>query len=154
MLNVYTDGSYNEKTKTYGWSYALYSDEDLIDSQAGAGNGEAASMRNVAGELSAVMHAVKDLYNRHVIGEEACSQLNTKLSQFDVTIYHDYTGVANWVDGSWKAKNDFTKAYKAFMNKYLSDGRLKVKFICIHGHTGIAGNEEADRLAKQACGVA
>lgn len=152
MLTVYTDGSFNPETKEYGWAYAIYSDafkeevgsDAMIKSDSGKASGEAAKMRNVAGELSAVMRAVKQLYTDHqgLIAEP-----------FEVKIVHDYTGVADWVTGAWKAKNEFTQSYKAFMEKYMASGRLIVTFEHVNGHTGVAGNEFVDDLAAKACGV-
>ena len=63
-----------------------------------------------------------------------------------VRIHHDYSGIAAWAEGSWQAKNKFTQAYARFMQDY----RELVRFVKGAGHTGVEGNEVADRLAKAA----
>lgn len=151
-LNVYVDGSFNSKTNTYGWAYAIFSNgfknEDgtpgLMFSDFGSGTGSAVEMRNVAGELSAAMRAVKYLYNNH--GGITDVKLN-------VTIIYDYEGIEKWITGEWKTKKLFTKQYVEFMKKYLDGGRLNVSFLWTRGHIGVEGNEFVDGLAKQGCGV-
>lgn len=152
MLKVYTDGSYNINTKAYGWAYAIYMDGFTDEKgnsvpahyDSGMGTGDAAAMRNVAGELSAIMRAVKYLHNQHnVDGVDA----------LDVEIIHDYEGAAFWINGKWKAKKPETKAYVEFMHKYMNTGKLNIKFTWAKGHSGVPGNEMVDRLARKACGV-
>lgn len=131
-LDVYVDGSY--KDGRYSWSFVVYNNDTLIHKDAGVGtNTQAAAMNNVAGELAASMRAAK------------WAAANKKR----IIIHHDYQGISSWVDGSWKAKNEMTKAYKAFMAKY----RDIVSFNKVAGHTGIEGNELADQLAKEALGI-
>lgn len=131
-LDVYVDGSYmNGK---YSWAFVVYEDGQVIHQDYGVGtNAAAATMNNVAGELAAAMRAVK------------WAAANKK----EIVIHHDYQGVSSWVDGSWKTKNEFTQAYRNFMAPYKSI----VKFNKVAGHTGIEGNELADKLAKKALGI-
>jgi ribonuclease H-related protein len=131
-LDVFVDGSY--VNGRYAWSYVVYEGKTLVHEDYGVGsNPEAASMNNVAGELAAAMRAAKWAVS------------NKKL----ITIHHDYQGISSWVDGSWKAKNSMTQAYRDFMQSY----RNIVKFNKVAGHTGIEGNERADKLARQALGI-
>ena len=131
-LDVYVDGSYaNGK---YSWAFVVYKNGQVIHQDYGVGtNAAAATMNNVAGELAATMRAVK------------WAAANKK----KVVIHHDYQGISSWVDGSWKAKNEFTQAYRDFMASY----KPIVKFNKVAGHTGIEGNELADKLAKKALGI-
>jgi viroplasmin and RNaseH domain-containing protein len=129
---VYTDGSYCKGKYSYG--YAFIRDGEVVFESNGVGDDlEAASMRNVAGELAAVQHAV-----------EKAKTLNAR-----IRIYHDYSGVSHWVTGDWQAKNKFTQAYVAFMRAH--HGLYEFKKVA--GHSGDRFNDYVDRLAKEALGI-
>ena len=126
---VYTDGSYRDGT--YSGAFLVYAGTVCVYKDAGCGT-KAASMQNVAGELSAVMHAAVWLAKNDKVG----------------TIVYDYTGVEKWLTKEWKCKNEFTKAYFEFMKKYVDDGTVKFKWV--KGHNGDLGNSLADKLAREA----
>ncbi len=129
---VYTDGSFCKGRYSYG--YAFIKDGEVIFESNGVGEDlEAASMRNVAGELAAVVHAV-----------EKAKKLSAR-----ILIYHDYSGVSHWVTGDWQAKNKFTQAYVAFMREH--HGLYEFKKVT--GHSGDRFNDYVDRLAKLALGI-
>lgn len=131
-FEVYTDGSYLKGQ--YSWAYAFVKDDEVIyeDSNAGTST-EAAVMRNVAGEIAAVLYAVK------------------RAAELGVTIriFHDYAGIAFWVTGEWQAKNEFTQRYAQLMKEYQG---IYV-FEKVKAHTGNKYNEYVDKLAKQALGI-
>ena len=129
---VYTDGSYCKGKYSYG--YAFIKDGEVIFESNGVGEDlEAASMRNVAGELAAVVHAV-----------ERAKTLNAR-----ILIYHDYSGISHWVTGDWQAKNKFTQAYVTFMRAHHG----LYEFRKVAGHSGDRFNDYVDRLAKEALGI-
>lgn len=129
---VYTDGSYYKGRYSYG--YAFIKNGEVVFESNGVGEDlEAASMRNVAGELAAVQHAV-----------EKAKTLNAR-----IRIYHDYNGIAHWVTGDWQAKNKFTQAYVAFMKAHHG----LYEFRKVAGHSGDRFNDYVDRLAKEALGI-
>jgi len=129
---VYTDGSFSKGKYSYG--YAFIKDGEVVFESNGVGEDlEAASMRNVAGELAAVVHAV-----------EKAKTLNAR-----ILIYHDYSGVSHWVTGDWQAKNKFTQAYVTFMKAH--QGLYEFKKVA--GHSGDRFNDYVDRLAKEALGI-
>ncbi|HWQ40973.1 MAG TPA: ribonuclease H family protein [Desulfosporosinus sp.] len=131
-FEVYTDGSYSNGKYSYG--YAFVKDGQVIFESKGVGEDlEAASMRNVAGELAAVVHAVE----------------KAKTLEARIRIYHDYSGISLWVTGDWQAKNKFTQAYVAFMREH--DGLYEFKKVT--GHSGDRFNDYVDRLAKEALGI-
>lgn len=131
--NIYTDGSFIQG-KGYAWAYMIKRYEDVISEQYGVGtNEEAAAMRNIAGELSAVMRAVTDAGNR---------------GYKTVYVCHDHIGISCWARGEWKAKNKFTQYYADFMNKKMEE--MEIRFMHIKGHTGNAGNERVDELCRTA----
>lgn len=68
-----------------------------------------------------------------------------------ITIFHDYEGVAKWVNGEWKAKKPETKKYQDAMADLMK--RIEIKFVKVPAHAGVHFNELADRLAKDACNL-
>lgn len=130
---AYVDGSYNVESGAYGCGVVFfYRGEELHISRTG-GRPELASMRNVAGEIMGARIAM----------EEAVSREAKKL-----TIWHDYQGVASWCLGEWKTNREGTADYKAYYDS-LRD-RLDIRFQKVQGHSGDAGNDLADLLAKRA----
>ena len=65
-----------------------------------------------------------------------------------VEICYDYKGIEMWATGGWKAKNDLTQKYAAFMREI--GKRIRITYRKIAAHTGDKYNEEADKLAKAA----
>lgn len=131
-FEVYTDGSYLNGKYSYG--YVFIKDNQVIFEDKGVGeDDEAAKMRNVAGEIAAVQHAV-----------EKAEALKVR-----IRIYHDYSGIALWVSGDWQAKNKFTQAYVGFMRAHQG----VYEFQKVAGHSGNQYNDYADRLAKEALGI-
>lgn len=130
---IYVDGSFLKGR--YGWGFAAYRDGTLIHTANGADDKEeAAALHNVAGELKATIEAVRWAQ------EEGFSP---------ITIYHDYAGIAEWALGHWKTNRDLTRRYADYISRHLS----WVNFCKVAGHTGVVGNEVADKLAKEALGI-
>lgn len=131
-LHIYVDGSYMKGQ--YGWAFVVYDGPELVFSDYGLGEqAEAVAIRNVAGELAATMRAIKWAKD-HLSGKQG------------IVIHHDYMGISAWAEGSWQAKNPFTQAYAKFVKPALQ----WVRFQKVQGHSGVEGNELADKLAKQA----
>lgn len=129
---AYVDGSFFDEFPTqYGWGFVIRDGGKTLFETYGAGEGAAASMRNIAGELAAAMRSV----------------VWAKQNNCQVYIIYDYEGIERWVTGKWRAKNDFTKAYVEFMNKHAA---YIYGFQQVKGHTGNNGNERADELARKA----
>ena len=131
---AYIDGSFNIYKKIYGYgSFIKYKDKSYIIQ--GKGNeSELIEMRNVAGEIIASRKTI-----------EKAIELNIK----SIDIYYDYEGIKKWATGEWKTNKDETKKYHDFFQDIKSS--IEVNFIKVKGHSGNEGNDEADRLAKEAC---
>lgn len=128
--NIYVDGSY--RNGQYSWAFVVYDGPTVIHEGSGAGeSSEAAVIRNVAGELEATVNAVKWAEKEGI---------------HPVTIHHDYIGISEWAVGRWKTNNPFTESYARYIKQYLS----WVRFHKVAGHSGVEGNERADKLAGQA----
>ena len=136
-LCAYVDGSFNAEKQIYGSGAVILIDGVLVSELKKTGNSEMlVSMRNVAGEIAASVMAMRYALDN---GYE------------QITIFHDYEGVAKWCTGEWKTEKDGTKKYKQFFDSVKS--RIKVSFVKVAAHTGVEYNELADKLAKDAAEI-
>ena len=129
------DGSYNAATGVYGYGGFLIHGGEKEILQGAGDEPEMASMRNVAGE---------------VLGSMAAVERAVELGLPELTVYYDYMGIEMWANGNWKRNKAGTIAY----HDYIASVRdqIKLSFVKVKGHSGVEGNEEADRLAKEAVG--
>ncbi len=136
-VEAYVDGSFDAGTGRYGYGCVLRTATDGTVFLNGSGDDpSAATARNVAGELLGTMAAVR---------WAAAHGYRT------VRIYHDYSGIAAWYTGEWKASSDVAKRYLAYLEPFRT--RMNLTFHKVRAHTGVEHNEEADRLAKEALGI-
>lgn len=134
---AYVDGSYHVGTKEFSCGAVLFWQGETIPFSQKFTDASLAEMRNVAGEIKGAETVIR-----------WC--LEHKVPALD--IYHDYEGVAKWCTGEWKANKEGTKAYQAFYRQ--AAAKMDIQFIKVKGHSGDTYNDMADRLAKQALGMA
>lgn len=137
-ISIYTDGSYKENygVPSITYAYVILKDGELIEKESDYLDRNDFknyySQRNVFGEIMAVLEGVF-----HCI----------RKGYHDVTIYHDYRGVACWINGEWRAKNELTQFYVQQFNE-LSKDDVTIKFVHVKAHTGDRFNEMVDELAN------
>ena len=137
ILCAYVDGSFDVSTGRYGSAAVFVKDGEVLESLSKSDNHpDIASMRNVAGEITASVMAMRYAVNN---------------GYDEIVIFHDYEGIAKWCRGEWKTEREGTRLYKAFYDSVAR--KLKVHFEKVEAHTGVKFNEMADKLAKEALGL-
>ena len=133
---AFVDGSFNKATHTYGYGGFLVTDNEKYVLQGADNDAEMATMRNVAGEIK---------------GAEAAVKKAIELGFKELVIYYVYMGIEMWATGAWKRNKAGTVAYHDYILSVRE--QIKLTFVKVKGHSGVEGNEEADKLAKQAVGI-
>lgn len=133
---AYIDGSYSKTRGCYAWG-GFINNHGTISILQGSNNAAGyMEYRNVTGEIRGALEVMR---------------ICLKTGIPEINLYYDYSGVEQWAAGNWKCKNELSKFYYGYYQKYKN--RLTVHFIHVDGHTGIEGNEIADLLAKEAAGA-
>ena len=133
---AYVDGSFNKYTKFYGYGGFIMHNNQKYIIQGKGNEPNLVEMRNVAGEILGCQEVAKKAI-----------QLGIK----NIDIFYDYAGIAEWATGSWKRNKEGTKEYYSFMQTIKPI--ININFRKVEGHSGNEGNDEADRLAKEAVGI-
>ncbi len=134
-VHIWVDGSciHNHgEAMQLGWGYLIREGNRELHRASGNDIPEKARQhRNVAGEIQAVLKAL-----------EWCGERGIP----SATIYFDYQGLAEWVNGFWKAKTPFTQAYVATVKSHGMD----LQWVKVLAHSGEEFNEIVDQLARDA----
>ena len=130
-ISIYVDGSY--KDEKVGFGIVILKDDKVIMKDCGrfTGKDEFTSQRNAAGEIYAMIRSIQLI----------------KANGFNnIRFYHDYLGVAYFINGAWRPKNDLTRRYLEYFTKHMNG--INCAFEYVPAHTGNMYNEMADKLAK------
>ncbi|MCR4605990.1 MAG: reverse transcriptase-like protein [Eubacterium sp.] len=133
---AYVDGSFLVDTGEYGSGVVFFYDGEVTELSEKGSNPDAATMRNVSGEVMASMLAMRQA---------------KKIGAKSLVIYHDYQGIADWCTGAWKTKKEGTKVYKQYYQNM--SAFLDISFVKVTGHSGDKWNDRADELARAAIGI-
>ena len=136
-LIAYVDGSYNIKTKEYGYGCILIDCGQVVGQYYGKGqHADYVEMRNVAGEIAGSTMAIRySIEHQYPL----------------ICIYYDYEGIEKWATKQWKANKRGTQIYADFVEE--SRKNIDIEFVKVLAHSGDTFNEMADLLAKKAVGI-
>lgn len=134
---AYVDGSYDIKTKRYSCGVVVLHNSEVIYTISEIGpSDDAATMRNVAGELLGARKAIE-------------YALENKFSE--IVIVHDYAGISMWANKEWKRNKVWTQEYAEFVEN--ARKKCNITFYKVKGHSNDKYNDMADQLAKDALGI-
>lgn len=136
-LIAYVDGSYDQSTRRFSYGMVILENGKEKTFHKSFSDPSLAGMRNVAGEIMGARAAMEYAIENH---------------KKKLVIYHDYEGIAKWPLGLWKTNKEGTAAYKAYYDE--ARKKVSIRFEKVTGHSGDKYNDYADRLAKQALGLA
>jgi ribonuclease HI len=127
---IYVDGSFADGQTGYG-VVAIQNDSAIWEDSGTVPLGVVEGSRQVAGELQAVMTALK------WCADQGFSK---------VIVCYDYEGIEKWARGEWKTNKPLTKRYK----ETVANCGIEISWKKIDAHTGVKWNERADELANTA----
>lgn len=134
-LVAFTDGSFSKKFAKFSYGVHLILPSGQKQNISGSStNPEFLEAENVAGEIFGVIAALKW----------------AKKNGFrKIKIYHDYQGLAKWVNSEWQANSKVAAMYVDFIKSIKSDFS-EIVFKKVPSHSNISFNDAADKLAKEA----
>lgn len=126
--HAYVDGSFFDGKIGYG--SVILEDGRVVEELSGrVDDPEAFSARQVGGEIRAVIETL-EWCKKHQVGE--------------IALYFDFMNIEKWATGAYKTNTPMTKAYK----QYMDTCGIKIFWVKVDSHTGVALNDRADELAK------
>lgn len=130
---AYVDGSYNDTEKTFSYGAVIFLNNEQFELSEKVEDASLVEMRNVAGEICGSRAAIEFAL------DHGCKE---------ISVYHDYEGIAKWPLGEWKTNKEGTIAYKQWYDSIKDN--IKVTFVKVKGHSNNKYNDLADELAKRA----
>lgn len=134
VIQVWVDGACLQAPLgfRFGWAFVIQQgDRELHRESGNLLQSGAFEHRNVGAELEAATRALTwCVLNGHK----------------QVTVYHDYKGIAAWPTGAWRANTPSTREYARFIKAL----PLEITWEKVPAHEGIAMNELVDELANRA----
>jgi len=143
MLTIYTDGSCIGNPGPGGWAYLIESEHsDPVEN-----SGHCVSTTNNRMELMACIEALGALNSLKFFGvNDVCLRTDSRYIVDGLTSW-----LPNWKRNNWKTA---TKTPVKNMDLWIrldalvGSSLIQIRFEWVKAHSGIAGNERVDQLAK------
>ena len=141
---IYVDGSYRQgATEVTGAAIYLINENPVTCIRYKTEDTSLLKHRQVSGEVVPTLCALEEFVR-------LTKQNNYPIDS--IVICYDYTGIKDWLDGTWKkANNDMSRDYMMRGKeaiRLLNSKGVKVQFNKIKSHTGVKYNEYADSIAN------
>lgn len=133
---AYIDGSFNPNTNYYGCGGFLIHNKKKYIIKKKDNNPTLLALKNVAGEI---------------LGSHEIIQKAVDLNIKEIIIFYDFSGIEMFATGIWSRKNDWSDDYYKFFQNVKD--HINIHFIKVNAHKGVKGNNEADKLAREAVGL-
>lgn len=142
QLDIYTDGSHKRQVQYLGiGAYCRHNDVDYklsarVDQALLATYGiDETTCSNPTAEYIALAEILKKFKECRIPKD------------MTLRFFSDYEGVQKWTNGEWKAKKPYIIKIRDFVLATMTQIGCKFELVHVHGHTGVTGNEIADKLA-------
>ncbi len=129
LCHAYVDGSFIDGCVGYG-AVILEQGTVVAEISGAVDTPDAFSSRQVGGEIQAVIEVL-----------EWCKQKDVT----EIAIFYDFQNIEKWATGEYRTNTPMTQAYK----QYIDACMVKITWVKVESHTGVALNDKADELAKQ-----
>lgn len=131
---AFTDGSYDATKNKYGSGVCIFApDHESIELSSWGNNEKYTDLRNVAGEIIAVLNAVDWAW---------------KNGYDQMTVFYDYEGIGKWASGDWRPQTTLSSYYKRYIDE--KNEIISIEFVKVSGHSNNTYNDRADKLAQSA----
>lgn len=137
-LHIYTDGSH-QRSKGY--------------------LGIGAWIKYKGREYNLSLEVTPQLLSEYGISNDLCSNPTAEFLAFaevirrithirrPIVFYNDYIGIQMWMTGMWNANESYIIKIRDMCINTIKMYNLYVSYVHVKGHSGVEGNEKADKLA-------